>query len=336
MQYHCRPCGKTFYPFDQTVGLTGRSYNLGFEQLACELAALMPYREVTRICQKYLNIKPSETILREIILKIGGQIEKEEVMRQPIPPPPIALVKAVPQAGVTVVSVDGGRCQILEQEWKEVKMGVIYRHFHEKPPFLRHYVGAVDMKSDDFGSLLRHHYNYSAHANQGLPVVFIADGAPYNWEIKQQQFPMAIGILDFFHGAEHAAAVVHTIFAEGTKEAREWIDKSRALLYDGLIAEWMAQIKLWTSPDLSTEQRAALVREYNYFDTNRHRMDYKRFRDLGYPIGSGVMEGAIKQIVCRRLKSSEKWWTCAGANAVLRVRTAIENHNLCQFIKKAA
>jgi hypothetical protein len=50
---------------------------------------------------------------------------------------------------------------------------------------------------------------------------------------------------------------------------------------------------------------------YSYFPNNQDAMDYPGFRAKGWPIGSGAVEGAVKQFALR-LKGSEKFWNLGG------------------------
>ena len=45
-----------------------------------------------------------------------------------------------------------------------------------------------------------------------------------------------------------------------------------------------------------------------YFRNNAHHMEYNRFRNNGYMIGSGTVENACKQIVTQRIKRSGVQW----------------------------
>ena len=55
---------------------------------------------------------------------------------------------------------------------------------------------------------------------------------------------------------------------------------------------------------------------------NEKRMDYARFRQQGYLIGSGTIESACKQIAAARLKCSGARWTLAGVIATAKARAA--------------
>ena len=60
--------------------------------------------------------------------------------------------------------------------------------------------------------------------------------------------------------------------------------------------------------------------EINYFMKNIAKMQYKDFEDKGYPIGSGVIEGACKNLVQIRMKRNGMRWSNDGAHAVLQLR----------------
>ena len=53
---------------------------------------------------------------------------------------------------------------------------------------------------------------------------------------------------------------------------------------------------------------------YSYFPNNKDAIRYPAFRAMGWPIGSGVAEGAVKQFALR-LKGSEKFWNLSHTGA---------------------
>ena len=64
----------------------------------------------------------------------------------------------------------------------------------------------------------------------------------------------------------------------------------------------------------------------NYLENNLHRLDYAKFKEQNFPIGSGGMESANKFICHVRLKRSGCWWKPSHANEVLRLRCAKFNN----------
>lgn len=57
-----------------------------------------------------------------------------------------------------------------------------------------------------------------------------------------------------------------------------------------------------------------------YFTNQVHRMDYPTCRPKGWPIGSGSVESACKQVVGQRLKCAGMRWSEAGADAICHLR----------------
>jgi len=64
-----------------------------------------------------------------------------------------------------------------------------------------------------------------------------------------------------------------------------------------------------------------LRRELNYFLKNRHRFGYDQVRPLGFPIGSGAIESAIRRIINLRMKSPCLDWTNETAKEVILLRS---------------
>jgi hypothetical protein len=67
-------------------------------------------------------------------------------------------------------------------------------------------------------------------------------------------------------------------------------------------------------------KRKALEDLRRYIQTNEDQMRYDLFRDKGYAIGSGMVEGACKHVVGDRLKRSGMIWSRVGSSAILALR----------------
>jgi len=57
-----------------------------------------------------------------------------------------------------------------------------------------------------------------------------------------------------------------------------------------------------------------------YFERNRARMKYDEYLAAGYPIGSGVVEGACRHLVKDRMERTGMRWVPSGAQAMLDLR----------------
>jgi hypothetical protein len=128
-------------------------------------------------------------------------------------------------------------------------------------------------------------------------VSVIADGAKWIWNQAADHLPGATGVLDIYHASEHLWDAAREQFGEGTAQARAWVDTRRATLLrsgaGGLLAE------------LEGEQWSRLR---GYFEPHRDHTGYASRLAEGRVIGSGLVEGACKQVVCRRLKQTGARW----------------------------
>src|SRR5271167_1694276 len=58
-----------------------------------------------------------------------------------------------------------------------------------------------------------------------------------------------------------------------------------------------------------------------YLEANLGRMRYREYLEAGYPIATGVVEGACRHLVKDRLERAGMHWTVPGAQAMLDVRS---------------
>ena len=63
-----------------------------------------------------------------------------------------------------------------------------------------------------------------------------------------------------------------------------------------------------------------------YLENNQPRMDYARYRRLGLPVTSSLVESLIKQFNYR-VKGTEKFWDVGGAESILQVRAALRSED---------
>lgn len=78
--------------------------------------------------------------------------------------------------------------------------------------------------------------------------------------------------------------------------------------------------RMGTQRDLTGEQHKELTTVCNYLENNAARMRYHEYLQAGYPIASGVIEGACRHIIKDRMEQGGMRWTLAGARAMLNVR----------------
>lgn len=78
--------------------------------------------------------------------------------------------------------------------------------------------------------------------------------------------------------------------------------------------------RMSTTRGLIGKQRTGLAKICAYLEKNQHRMRYDEYLAKGYPIASGVIEGACRHIVKDRLERTGMSWVRQGAQAMLELR----------------
>ena len=82
---------------------------------------------------------------------------------------------------------------------------------------------------------------------------------------------------------------------------------------------------LGTRRGLRGSKQQALAKVCGYLEKNRERMRYDEYLAQGYPIASGVIEGACRHLVKDRMERAGMHWTPQGAQAMLDVRSTYVN-----------
>jgi hypothetical protein len=153
---------------------------------------------------------------------------------------------------------------------------------------------------------------------------FLGDGAENNWTVWRNHFSSFTPILDFIHALSYVYAAAH---AGCTKTAgwlryREWI----AWVWEGRVGRVLEALRALQAElgepkeeDKETHPRKVVARTLTYLENNQSRMRYDAYRRQGLPITSSYVESAVKQFN-QRAKGTEKFWTEAGAEAILQLR----------------
>lgn len=149
---------------------------------------------------------------------------------------------------------------------------------------------------------------------------FVADGASSIWRIHKSYFSGMTGILDLMHALSYAYRAAAVLDEDGLYE--RWAEA----IWQGRVRDVLAELKahqarLGLPPDGASadDPRQRVERAITYYTNHQMRMDYPRYRRLGLPITSSLMESTIKQL-SRRVKGTEKFWNRSTAEAILQLR----------------
>jgi hypothetical protein len=135
----------------------------------------------------------------------------------------------------------------------------------------------------------------------------LGDGAEWIWNLADQRFPGASQCLDFWHGSGHLAEGAKAVFGSGAEAEMELDRGELRLLEDGYwgVTEWIGDL---TAKMPAGGDGAALGPVLNYFAGHQSRVNYVLRLRRGQSIGSGLVEGSIKQLLNIRMKQTGARW----------------------------
>ena len=313
--YHCADCGRSLFPYDIASGLGSEQLSPSLAKACCLLAVDDSFQQTSRKIEQLLGQTVSDDTVKEVVHKVGSVAlqQQNRELDSFLTDKQIPQSQAKPEKlyimpdGTTVHETDG---------WHESKVGCICwqdEQFREH----KHYVGRFD-NSEVFGWHL-----WLAACRCGLreakEVIYTGDGAGWIRNEHHKHFKRATFIIDWFHASEYVWDCGKKLFGEGTEVTEDWVKKRLDLLWDGWTKKLLDDLKDQRKKYRGSK-REALVTLIRYISSNEERMRYDVFRDKGYNIGSGAVEGACKYVVGKRLKQSGMTWSRAGSTATLALR----------------
>ena len=156
--------------------------------------------------------------------------------------------------------------------------------------------------------------------------VCLLDGERALWEVRQSFWADTIGILDLFHVLERLWLAAYCFHPEGSQAAAAFVSARLRMLLEGKVGYVIGGLRqMLTKHRLSAGKKKVLNRVIGYYENNREQMHYDEYLAAGYPIGSGVAEGACRHLVKDRLEQTGMRWVLEGAQAMLHLRATYLN-----------
>jgi hypothetical protein len=128
-------------------------------------------------------------------------------------------------------------------------------------------------------------------------------------------------ILDFYHASEYLSKASKAAFKR-SDQASHWLEKACHTLKgteDGAKLV-LSEMKAFLNKQVAEDKKEIIQSAITYFTNHIHQMNYYKYQQNSWPIGSGVIEAACKVIIKQRLCNSGMRWTDHGARTVLALR----------------
>lgn len=300
---------------------------------------------------------PSRTTLERIGKRLGLAVKQATPRLEPV----VRRAEKFP-AGTHVLSVGLDRTTIpMEEPASPSRQGPLRKRrkrYVRRPPapvevnYRMAYVGTVALSDPDGNMVWSRRYSASAdegpqgmlkrmmrdvrwarRARRTLPVVVVQDAAPEMWRLLRAALEAEPSVaswheaIDRYHFDERLTIIAETLARVDPRnllaEWRQALDER-----DDAVEEIKARVDAELERGYIGQPRRTLYEQQTYLENNSDRLRYATLLHRGYPIGSGITEGACKSVIMQRTKRSGQRWHTDGIDAVLALRTHLLNERL--------
>jgi hypothetical protein len=217
------------------------------------------------------------------------------------------------------LEVDGAMLHTREKNeegssYRENKLGIVFSsesfkyYFDKKTQMMRPKVGKREYRAylGDVDNFKKHFFALALKNGYGSykKTILISDGASWIRHMKEELFPDAQQILDYFHLCEKVSTFAKGIYDNDEAMYKPWTEKICTLLKNSRINEVHTVLEQINKKLLSKSD----INLSNYLKNNKNNIDYKSYIQKGYFIGSGAIESANKSVLQQRLKQPGMRW----------------------------
>ncbi len=331
--YHCDACKAGVCPRDRTLGLEGSSLSPGVQRMVGLVGAMVSFEEGHELLHELGGVEVPTKQVERVAEALGREIAEDErrVVEPSAPSAPTMYLgmdgTGVPMRASELVGRQGKQSDG-SSKTREVKLVTVWtaegRDKEGTPvrdPGSVSYSAAIESAAtrdtDELPSEFAQRVEREARRrgfDEARRRVVLGDGAPWIWNVADEQFPGAIQVVDLFHAKGHLWDVAKAIYGAGSDLGEQWAKQRRDELDEGNTHAVLAALRVHA--EHNDEARKCL----DYVTRNQNRMRYPQFRDQGICTSTGVVEAGCKTAIGTRLKRSGMHWTVDGADAISALR----------------
>lgn len=335
----CRACRLGAYAADERLGIEG-SRSRQAERLLCLAGASWSFDGAARHLKELTGLSVTDNTVRNVCQTRAVTISKWRHTQS-------EAHEAFRDAQGQIEFETDGTCVNTYEGWREMRVGIFAKRAAGQPatpnqwgerrlppPTARAAFAAVE-KADRF---TKRWCQWAGRLGIGRhqTIHAVADGARWIWDALANQFRHLDGVLDVYHALEHLAAAARALYGEGTREAHQWLDEARCQL---LCGGWLAldeHFRQTRAAVRSQSKRKALRQVIHYFRRHEEHLQYAKQLAAGRTIGSGMVEGACKNVIGRRLKQTGARWRIRRANRMAALCSTLYSDHWDHYWASAA
>ena len=340
----------SLYPLDQALALPARSFSYELQRRLLKAAVQNPFQESVEAIAELTGVAVSKRSLEEMLRDAAQDFDAFYQQRAPEPAGGSILVAAVDGKGIPMVKPGGEQPRVRltkGQKTNRKRMATVAAVF-TRAPWVRTPEQVVESRfrirrqtSADgqtpprpenkrvWASLLKGKTALIAEVAQEMQRrdpqasktrVALTDGERALQILVERTLGVTL-ILDLLHVLEKLWKAAYVFHPEGSLQAELWVlDRTLRILFGevGQVVKGIRQSV--TKRRLFGAKRKTLWAVADYLHRNRARMRYDQYLAHGWPIASGPVEGACKNLIKDRMERSGMRWTEEMAEAIVQLR----------------
>jgi hypothetical protein len=157
--------------------------------------------------------------------------------------------------------------------------------------------------------------------------IMLMDGGEALQRCADEEFPGYLRILDLIHAIQYLWKAADAQFGKGNKDGWNWVYDAVLRMLQGQTSQIIDELLGWGQKidDSKTAKWKPIKTSAGYFEKNLQSMKYNEYLEKGFPIATGIIEGACRHIIKDRCEQSGMRWTLKGVEAFLHLRCIHQN-----------
>jgi hypothetical protein len=307
--FRCAACALGDYALDEVLGLDGLLSKQA-RRLACFFGGQGSFAKASASLHEACGWTVSDETIRQVCYQEAGRIAAWGDRDEP------TYQKFAEAAGDTELQIDAAKVNTFDG-WRDMRLAIYAKRRRGEPAtpaewdrrqLPQHEARVAFARVEEAEQFGRRLGDWTERLQvDPEAVTVLGDGAEWIWNLSAAQVPGSKQCLDIYHASEHLADAGKGVFGPEGEGAKRWLEEARQrLLADGWwgLCEQVGR----TLCEQGEPARAALEGVLGYFSKQTGRLNYCARLYAGQVIGSGLVEGACKNLIGKRLKQTAARW----------------------------
>lgn len=349
--YH-HPGGEGVYPLDVEMELPRRRFSYGVQRVIVKESVKGPFEEAVQSVREYTGAAISKRSAEQLVREISRSVDQfYSQPRESTDSTGPVLVAAVDCKGIPMKKNEKAKKKSRRKKGEKsnkkrmATIGAVHtaERFPRTPedivenlipieegpssvqrsrpkPENKRVWGSLRQSKDEFFRDLKLEVE-NRDPNKNKERVALVDGERALQKRVKKWLPGFVLIIDLIHVLENLWKAAYCFHTEGSQEAENWVRERLLKILQGKVSLVVRGIRQSaTKQKLTGKRRKTIDQVTAYLYNNRFHMRYDEYLVAGYPIATGTVEGACKNLVKDRMERSGMRWTEEMAEAMLKLR----------------